>query len=211
MQQDDELKLVETCVMVTRDELESVLNAEGNLRTSKVHILLPSLLSLEHISSNMFIPFSHVWRTRRDNRFCYPRRLQGGKSMKSLQCSMETMKRVNLQRVHVQLYRMITRNYCFLIYLSLSGKFSKYKEWLSCVDTRPTLQMFHPLLSPYEGDWDVVLHALEYLVCYHNYFPMMFNVPFPKFTPPPHFVFQLEIKSNTERSLSFIMQIWTST
>ncbi|XP_014522086.1 uncharacterized protein LOC106778617 isoform X3 [Vigna radiata var. radiata] len=45
MQQDDELKLVETCVMVTRDELESVLNAEGNLRTSKNKKRQPFLLS----------------------------------------------------------------------------------------------------------------------------------------------------------------------
>ncbi|RDX74220.1 hypothetical protein CR513_46062, partial [Mucuna pruriens] len=35
MQQDDELKLEETCVMVTRDELQSVPNAEGNLITGK--------------------------------------------------------------------------------------------------------------------------------------------------------------------------------
>ncbi|TKY48925.1 hypothetical protein E2542_SST26348 [Spatholobus suberectus] len=35
VQQDDKLKLEETCVMVTRDELESVPNAEGNLITSK--------------------------------------------------------------------------------------------------------------------------------------------------------------------------------
>ncbi|KAG4986926.1 hypothetical protein AAZX31_12G198300 [Glycine max] len=35
IQQDDELKLEETCVMVTRDELESVAIALGNLITSK--------------------------------------------------------------------------------------------------------------------------------------------------------------------------------
>ncbi|XP_061350149.1 uncharacterized protein LOC133295346 isoform X2 [Gastrolobium bilobum] len=35
MQQDDELKLDETCVMVTRDELQSVPKAGGNLKTSK--------------------------------------------------------------------------------------------------------------------------------------------------------------------------------
>lgn len=35
MQQDDELKLEETCVMVTRDELQSAPNEGGNLKTSK--------------------------------------------------------------------------------------------------------------------------------------------------------------------------------
>ncbi|KAG4971948.1 hypothetical protein AAZX31_13G274400 [Glycine max] len=35
MHQDDELKLEETCVMVARDELQSVPNARGNLITSK--------------------------------------------------------------------------------------------------------------------------------------------------------------------------------
>ncbi|XP_068499997.1 uncharacterized protein [Phaseolus vulgaris] len=44
-QQDDELKLVETCVMVTRDELQSVPNAGGNLRTSKNKKRQPFLLS----------------------------------------------------------------------------------------------------------------------------------------------------------------------
>lgn len=41
MQQDDELKLEETCVMVTRDELQSAPNEGGNQKTCKVHILLP--------------------------------------------------------------------------------------------------------------------------------------------------------------------------
>ncbi|XP_027929223.1 uncharacterized protein LOC114185594 isoform X1 [Vigna unguiculata] len=45
VQQDDELKLVESCVMVTRDEVQSVLNAEGNLRTSKNKKRQPFLLS----------------------------------------------------------------------------------------------------------------------------------------------------------------------
>jgi len=60
MQQDDELKLVESCVMVTRDELQSVPNAGSNLRTSKVHMLLPLSFLWSTLSSNMFIPFSYV-------------------------------------------------------------------------------------------------------------------------------------------------------
>lgn len=49
MHQDDELKLEETCVMVARDELQSVPNARGNLITSKVHTLLHSFLFSVHI------------------------------------------------------------------------------------------------------------------------------------------------------------------
>ena len=37
MQQDDELKLEETCVMVTRDELQLVPKTRSDLETNKVH------------------------------------------------------------------------------------------------------------------------------------------------------------------------------
>lgn len=60
LQQGDELKLEETCVMVTKDELQLVPKARVNPETSEVHN--PSLLlSLVHVKLEVnFYFFLHA-------------------------------------------------------------------------------------------------------------------------------------------------------
>ena len=52
--QQDHLKLEETCVMVTGDELKLVPKAGGNVKTNKVHTLFPSF------TSSLFGTHSHL-------------------------------------------------------------------------------------------------------------------------------------------------------